>query len=155
LIGRRCFAIWSRVGRSTSIAAAARADYVGKLAAHGAAVSAICEKLGIAYHRLTTDQPLELALYELLQRRLRRKTTARASVSDPLFLLGGLALALPVIFHLIRRTTRERARVQFAHVFAAHAAAADQAQSAGAPGCCCCCAVSPSRCWRWDLPGRS
>ena len=26
----------------------------------------------------------------------------------PLFLLGGLAVALPVIFHLIRRTTRER-----------------------------------------------
>ena len=26
----------------------------------------------------------------------------------PLFLLGGLAMALPVIFHLIRRTTRER-----------------------------------------------
>src|SRR6266576_2179757 len=26
----------------------------------------------------------------------------------PLFLLGGLAIALPVIFHLIRRTTRER-----------------------------------------------
>ena len=58
--------------------AAARSDYVGKLAAHGAAVSAICEKLGIAYHRLTTDQPLELALYEFLQRRLRRKSTARA-----------------------------------------------------------------------------
>ena len=26
----------------------------------------------------------------------------------PLFLLGGLAVALPVIFHLIRRTTREK-----------------------------------------------
>src|SRR5256886_14142582 len=26
----------------------------------------------------------------------------------PLFLLGALAVALPVIFHLIRRTTRER-----------------------------------------------
>ncbi|OYU97874.1 MAG: DUF58 domain-containing protein, partial [Verrucomicrobiales bacterium VVV1] len=58
--------------------AAARSDYVGKLAAHGAAVSAICERLGIACHRLTTDQPLELALYEFLQRRLRRKSTARA-----------------------------------------------------------------------------
>jgi hypothetical protein len=30
------------------------------------------------------------------------------SFLTPLFLLGGLALALPVIFHLIRRTTRER-----------------------------------------------
>src|SRR5437870_7368107 len=26
----------------------------------------------------------------------------------PLFLLGGLALALPVLFHLIRRTSREK-----------------------------------------------
>ena len=26
----------------------------------------------------------------------------------PFFLLGGLALALPVIFHLVRRTTKER-----------------------------------------------
>lgn len=30
------------------------------------------------------------------------------SFLTPLFLLGGLAIALPVIFHLIRRTTRER-----------------------------------------------
>ena len=30
------------------------------------------------------------------------------SFLTPLFLIGGLALALPVIFHLIRRTTRER-----------------------------------------------
>src|SRR6185503_3149558 len=30
------------------------------------------------------------------------------SFLTPLFLLGGLAVAFPVIFHLIRRTTRER-----------------------------------------------
>ena len=30
------------------------------------------------------------------------------SFLTPLFLLGGLALALPILFHLIRRTTRER-----------------------------------------------
>jgi len=30
------------------------------------------------------------------------------SFLTPLFLFGGLALGLPVIFHLIRRTTRER-----------------------------------------------
>src|SRR5690242_13263401 len=30
------------------------------------------------------------------------------SFLTPLFLLGGLAIALPVIFHLIRRATRER-----------------------------------------------
>lgn len=32
------------------------------------------------------------------------------SFLTPLFLLGGLAVALPVVFHLIRRTTRERTR---------------------------------------------
>ena len=26
----------------------------------------------------------------------------------PLFLLGGLAIGLPILFHLIRRTTREK-----------------------------------------------
>lgn len=52
--------------------AAARADYQEKLEAHCAAVRAICEKLGISYHRLSTDQPLELALFEFLQERLRR-----------------------------------------------------------------------------------
>src|SRR5437763_1788745 len=30
------------------------------------------------------------------------------SLLAPLFLLGGLAVGLPIIFHLIRRTTRER-----------------------------------------------
>src|SRR6185295_15966890 len=30
------------------------------------------------------------------------------SLLAPLFLLGALAIALPVLFHLIRRTTRER-----------------------------------------------
>ncbi|MFO1460177.1 MAG: BatA domain-containing protein [Verrucomicrobiota bacterium] len=32
------------------------------------------------------------------------------SFLTPLFLVGGLAIALPVVFHLIRRTTRERTR---------------------------------------------
>ena len=32
------------------------------------------------------------------------------SFLTPLFLLGALAIAAPVIFHLIRRTTRDRTR---------------------------------------------
>src|SRR5213075_3242477 len=32
----------------------------------------------------------------------------RMSFLAPLFLLGSLALALPIVFHLIRRTTKER-----------------------------------------------
>jgi hypothetical protein len=45
---------------------------VKKFEAHGAALQAICRKLGVSYHRMTTDQPLELALFEFLQARMRR-----------------------------------------------------------------------------------
>jgi hypothetical protein len=57
--------------------AAARAGYVEKMTTHLAAVSGICEKLGVAYQRVTTDQPLELALFEFLEHRRRRKTRGR------------------------------------------------------------------------------
>jgi uncharacterized protein (DUF58 family) len=52
--------------------AAARASYLTKFEAHCAAVLAMCQKLGISYHRLATDRPIELALFEFLQDRLRR-----------------------------------------------------------------------------------
>jgi uncharacterized protein (DUF58 family) len=51
---------------------AARRDYVPKFETHCAAVRAICQKLGIGHHRVSTAQPLELALFEFLQERLRR-----------------------------------------------------------------------------------
>ena len=57
--------------------AAARAGYIEKMTAHLAAVAGICEKLGVAYQRVTTDQPLELALFEFLEQRRRRKTRGR------------------------------------------------------------------------------
>lgn len=57
--------------------AAARAGYVEKMTAHLAAVATICEKLGVAYQRVATDQPLELALFEFLEQRRRRKTRGR------------------------------------------------------------------------------
>jgi uncharacterized protein (DUF58 family) len=59
--------------------AAARAGYVEKLESHCAAVRATCQKLGIAYHRLATDQPIELMLFEFLQDRLRRGRQVRRS----------------------------------------------------------------------------
>jgi len=49
----------------------ARRDYQAKLEAHCAAVRAACRQHGIGYHRLVTDQPLELALFEFLQERRR------------------------------------------------------------------------------------
>jgi uncharacterized protein (DUF58 family) len=52
--------------------AAARASYVEKIKAHGAALKAICQKLGATHYQLETDQPLELALFEFLQERMRR-----------------------------------------------------------------------------------
>lgn len=51
---------------------AARAGYRQKLEAHGDALRATCQKLGISHHRLTTAQPLEGLLFEFLQSRMRR-----------------------------------------------------------------------------------
>ena len=52
--------------------AAARAGYIKKLDEHGEALRAMCRKLGISYHLLATDQPLETALFDFLQDRLKR-----------------------------------------------------------------------------------
>ncbi len=60
--------------------AAARRDYVAAFEAHAAAVRATCQRLGIGYHRLSTDQPLELALLALLEERRRR---SRSGVTGP------------------------------------------------------------------------
>ena len=52
--------------------AAARKEYLRKLEAHCAALRATCERLGIACHRLATDRPLELALFDFLRERAKR-----------------------------------------------------------------------------------
>jgi hypothetical protein len=58
---------------------AARADYQKRFNAHGAAVEKICRELGIGYHRMTTSQPLELALFDFMQARLHAgRQVARA-----------------------------------------------------------------------------
>ncbi len=51
---------------------AVRADYRRQFDAHCAAVEATCAKLGIVLRRLTTDQPLELALFDFLRERMNR-----------------------------------------------------------------------------------
>ena len=56
---------------------AARASYVKKLTAHCEALRATCVKLGISYNRLTTADPLEMALFEFLQSRMRRGRQVR------------------------------------------------------------------------------
>lgn len=55
----------------------ARAGYMKKLEAHNEALRATCQKLGVAYHQLTTAQPLEIALFEFLQQRMRRGRQVR------------------------------------------------------------------------------
>jgi uncharacterized protein (DUF58 family) len=57
---------------------AARAGYTQKLEAQCRAVRELCQKLGATFHRLSTDQPLELALFDFLQERTQRRHVARA-----------------------------------------------------------------------------
>jgi len=52
--------------------AAARAAYLKKLAAHNAAVLAVCQKLGLAHRLIATDEPLELVLFDFLRERMQR-----------------------------------------------------------------------------------
>ncbi len=52
--------------------AAARREYLDKLETHCAAARATCQKLGIGYHRVATDQPLELVLFDFLRERMQR-----------------------------------------------------------------------------------
>lgn len=50
----------------------ARAAYRGRIRAHLDAIEGICRKLGAGYRQLTTDQPLELALFDFLRERMQR-----------------------------------------------------------------------------------
>lgn len=52
---------------------AAKRDYLRKLETHIGAARAACEKLGIGYHPLSTDQPMELALFDFLRARMQRR----------------------------------------------------------------------------------
>lgn len=51
---------------------AARGRYLERFAEHAAGVVRACNRLGIDYYELTTDRPLELALFDFLNSRLRR-----------------------------------------------------------------------------------
>jgi uncharacterized protein (DUF58 family) len=63
---------------------ALRSEYQRKLQAHGLGVQGICHKLGFGFHRLVTNQPLELALRDFLRLRSRRgKRIRRRNPSTP------------------------------------------------------------------------
>ncbi len=58
----------------------ARKAYQSKLKSHCAHLRRTCQQLGAAYQRLSTDQPLELALFDFLARRMQhRRTITRSS----------------------------------------------------------------------------
>ena len=57
---------------------AIRKSYQANLEKHIAGIRTSCDKLGIAYHRFTTDTPLELAFVEFLTSRMNgRKAVSR------------------------------------------------------------------------------
>jgi uncharacterized protein (DUF58 family) len=60
--------------------AALRPEYQHRLASHCRRAEVICQKLGAAYHRVVTDQPLELALVDFLRGRSHRNKLVRRHV---------------------------------------------------------------------------
>ena len=64
--------------------AAVRSEYQRRFQSHSQGVEAICRKLGFAFHRLATDQPLDLALHDFLRRRNRRDKRIRRHVQSKL-----------------------------------------------------------------------
>lgn len=62
---------------------AVRASYQAKFTAHANELKRICSSQGMDYYELTTDQPLDLALFDLLNARLRRgRPVARRHASN-------------------------------------------------------------------------
>ena len=50
----------------------ARQNYLRRFAEHGDAARAVCQKLGVEYLTITTDQPLDRLLFDFLRERQRR-----------------------------------------------------------------------------------
>ena len=59
----------------------ARAAYLDRFAKHSHAVEQACAKLGIDFHRIPTDRPLELMLYDYLSARLHPARTASSAAT--------------------------------------------------------------------------
>ncbi len=57
--------------------AQARKEYLSKFQAHNTAAQKTCQDLGVAFHQLATDRPLEMALFDYLRSRMQRGRTKR------------------------------------------------------------------------------
>ena len=62
--------------------AAVRQEYLRRLGEHNASIERICSRLDIEYHRLSTDQPLEIALFDFLRGRLERGKSVRRATGS-------------------------------------------------------------------------
>ena len=62
-----------------------RAEYQRRLRDHGLGIETICRKLGFAFHRVVTNEPMDVALFNFLQSRnrrgklIRRRTQSKSS----------------------------------------------------------------------------
>ncbi len=61
---------------------AARSSYLARLTAHNQSVEAICNQLGAGFRRVSTDQPLELMLFDFLRERLQRGKKIRRATGN-------------------------------------------------------------------------
>ncbi len=57
--------------------AAARADYLSKLEAHCTNLRLTCARLGINYQLLSTDKPLEAALFDFVRSRMKKRMSVK------------------------------------------------------------------------------
>jgi uncharacterized protein (DUF58 family) len=68
---------------------AVRAEYQRKLADHNETIEKTCRKLGISFHLVTTDRPLESSLSDFLRSRGRRGKTLRHRGQPGMMRVGG------------------------------------------------------------------
>ena len=60
---------------------AARSEYLIRLGAHLNSIESICTRLGLAYHRITTDTPLETVLPDIVRARMRSRGNSRTHLA--------------------------------------------------------------------------
>jgi uncharacterized protein (DUF58 family) len=63
-------------------AAAARKSYLGKFRAHCDEARSACERHGVGYVQLTSDRPLEIALFDFLRQRMERSKRRRVTAPN-------------------------------------------------------------------------
>lgn len=60
---------------------AVRREYLARFGEHLQAIEGICSRLGLVYHRLTTDTPLETALPEVIRVRMQSRGNSRTRIA--------------------------------------------------------------------------